>query len=50
VNRAQQHGGPSPATTNPLFTSVGTTSIRRFQRPVSYQSVPQQYLPIELRD
>jgi NADP-dependent aldehyde dehydrogenase len=50
VNRAQQHGGPSPATTNPLFTSVGTTSIRRFQRPVSYQSVPQQFLPIELRD
>lgn len=50
VNRAQQHGGPSPATTNPLFTSVGTTSIRRFQRPVTYQSVPQQYLPIELRD
>lgn len=50
VTAAQQHGGPHPATTNPLFTSVGTTSIRRFQRPVAYQSMPQAFLPPELRD
>ena len=50
VTAAQQHGGPHPATTNPLFTSVGTTSIRRFQRPVAFQSVPQVFLPPELRD
>ena len=32
---AQQHGGPYPASTS-LHTSVGTTAIRRFLRPVAY--------------
>ncbi|MEI7779583.1 MAG: aldehyde dehydrogenase (NADP(+)) [Actinomycetes bacterium] len=50
VNRAQQHGGPHPSTTNALFTSVGPTAIRRFQRPVAFQSLPQAFLPPELRD
>jgi NADP-dependent aldehyde dehydrogenase len=45
VNRAQHHGGPWPATTSPLHTSVGVTAIRRFMRPVAFQSVPAELLP-----
>jgi NADP-dependent aldehyde dehydrogenase len=45
VSRAQHHGGPWPAATSPLHTSVGLTAIRRFLRPVVYQSVPEQLLP-----
>ena len=37
---AMVHGGPYPATTNFGATSVGTLSIRRFLRPVSYQNLP----------
>lgn len=33
------HGGPYPASTNFGATSVGTMSIRKFLRPVSYQNV-----------
>lgn len=44
------HGGPWPATTAPLFTSVGVTAIRRFLRPVAYQNVPDALLPLALRD
>lgn len=47
---AMHHGGPYPATAHPYFTSVGTDSIRRFLRPVSYQDVAQQLLPPELHD
>ena len=43
VNWAQQHGGPYPATTS-LFTSVGATAVRRFQRPVAYQDAPETVL------
>ncbi len=50
VTYAMTHGGPYPATTSVLHTSVGTTAIRRFLRPVTYQSVPQSLLPRELRD
>jgi NADP-dependent aldehyde dehydrogenase len=50
VTHAMQHGGPYPATTNPLHTSVGSTSIRRFLRPVAYQDTPAALLPDELRD
>lgn len=35
------HGGPYPASTNFGATSVGTLSIRRFLRPVCYQSLPE---------
>ena len=45
VNRAQHHGGPWPATTSPLHTSVGVTAIRRFLRPVAFQSMPLELLP-----
>jgi NADP-dependent aldehyde dehydrogenase len=49
VNWAQHHGGPWPATTS-LFTSVGATAARRFQRPVAYQDAPASVLPPALRD
>lgn len=38
------HGGPYPASTNFGATSVGTMSIRRFLRPVSYQNIPHDVL------
>lgn len=50
VTYAMQHGGPWPATTASLHTSVGTTAIRRFLRPVSYQNVPDALLPEPLRE
>jgi len=43
------HGGPFPATTDSRSTSVGTTAIRRFTRPVCYQNFPDQLLPDELK-
>jgi len=45
VADAMVHGGPYPASTNFGATSVGTMSIRRFLRPVCYQSVPGALLP-----
>jgi len=50
VTHGMMHGGPYPATTSPLHTSVGMTAIRRFQRPVAWQSAPAAVLPPELRD
>jgi NADP-dependent aldehyde dehydrogenase len=50
VTPAMHHGGPYPATTSSLHTSVGTTAIRRFQRPVSFQDAPQEVLPPALQD
>ncbi|MFY1635701.1 aldehyde dehydrogenase (NADP(+)) [Solwaraspora sp. WMMB335] len=50
VSWAQQHGGPFPATTAVGHTSVGAASIRRWLRPVTYQSAPAAVLPVELRD
>ena len=49
VNRAQQHGGPYPATTSSLHTSVGTAAIRRFQVPVTFQGLPAELLPAAVR-
>lgn len=46
---AMVHGGPYPASTNFGATSVGTMSIRRFLRPVSYQNIPEALLPEDLR-
>jgi NADP-dependent aldehyde dehydrogenase len=42
---AMVHGGPYPASTNFGHTSVGTLSIRRFLRPVSYQNMPDSLVP-----
>jgi NADP-dependent aldehyde dehydrogenase len=50
VTDAMQHGGPYPATTASLYTSVGTAAINRFLRPVCYQSMPDLLLPPALRD
>jgi NADP-dependent aldehyde dehydrogenase len=50
VTAAMQHGGPYPATTSSLHTSVGTAAIRRFQRPVAFQDAPHEALPPALRD
>ncbi|HEX2498325.1 MAG TPA: aldehyde dehydrogenase (NADP(+)) [Actinomycetes bacterium] len=49
VTWAMHHGGPWPATTAPLHTSVGVTAIRRFLRPVVYQNVPDAFLPPPLQ-
>ncbi|MDN0200482.1 aldehyde dehydrogenase (NADP(+)) [Streptomyces sp. S.PNR 29] len=50
VGWATHHGGPYPATTSAEHTSVGAAAIRRFLRPVCYQSVPDTLLPPELRE
>jgi NADP-dependent aldehyde dehydrogenase len=47
---AMHHGGPFPATTASVHTSVGVTAIRRFLRPVCYQNTPQALLPEALQD
>jgi NADP-dependent aldehyde dehydrogenase len=47
---AMHHGGPYPATTASVHTSVGATAIRRFLRPVCYQNAPQALLPEALQD
>ena len=49
VCQAMQHGGPYPAATfSP--TSVGGRAIDRWVRPVSYQGMPEELLPVELRN
>ena len=40
VTAGQNHGGPYPASTSPLTTSVGLSAITRFLRPVTFQSFP----------
>jgi NADP-dependent aldehyde dehydrogenase len=50
VNNAIVHGGPYPATTDPGFTSVGSSAIARWVRPIAYQDLPDALLPEALRD
>lgn len=50
VSPAMHHGGPSPATTDARFTSVGTAALLRFARPVCYQNFPETLLPASLRN
>lgn len=50
VSYAQQHGGPYPSTTMPGTTSVGTSAMSRFTRPVAYQAFPPEHLPPAVRD
>jgi NADP-dependent aldehyde dehydrogenase len=50
VCHAMVHGGPFPATSNAMFTSVGATAIDRFLRPVCYQDLPDALLPDALRE
>ena len=40
VTGAQHHGGPWPASTNALVTSVGDAALWRFLRPVALQDAP----------
>jgi 2,5-dioxopentanoate dehydrogenase len=47
---AMHHGGPFPSTTDSRYTSVGGDAIRRFARPLSYQSWPESFLPDELKN
>lgn len=49
VADAMVHGGPFPASTNFGATSVGSLGIRRFLRPVSFQNIPEDLLPADLR-
>ncbi|MDH5856002.1 aldehyde dehydrogenase (NADP(+)) [Lampropedia aestuarii] len=49
VSHAMVHGGPFPATSNGAFTSVGTSAIDRFLRPVCYQDFPDALLPTALQ-
>jgi NADP-dependent aldehyde dehydrogenase len=50
VSWSMHHGGPHPATTNPLHTSVGASAMRRWLRPVCYQGTPDAWLPPALRE
>ena len=50
VGHAMVHGGPFPATSDTRTTSVGTLAINRFLRPVAYQNLPQELLPVPLQD
>ena len=49
VSDAMVHSGPYPASTNFGATSVGTLAIRRWLRPVSYQNMPDELLPDDVR-
>ena len=46
---AMVHGGPFPATSDSRSTSVGSTAIERFLRPVCYQNLPDALLPDALK-
>jgi NADP-dependent aldehyde dehydrogenase len=47
---SMQHGGPFPSTTDSRFGAVGTDAIKRFSRPVAFQSFPDSLLPAELKE
>ena len=50
VCHAMVLAGPFPATADSRVTSVGSTSIERFLRPVCYQDCPLELLPQALAD
>lgn len=50
VTHAMHHGGPYPATTDARFTSVGTSAILRFVRPVCFQNFTDDLLPDALKE
>lgn len=47
---AMHHGGPYPATSDPLHTSLGLAALARWARPVSFQNTPTTLLPEALQD
>ena len=50
VGHAIQHGGPYPASSDSRSTSVGTSAITRFARPVCLQNCPEELLPVALKN
>ena len=50
VCHAMVHGGPFPATSNAMYSSVGASAIDRFLRPVCYQDIPDALLPAALQN
>jgi len=44
------HGGPFPSTTDARYTSVGTTAIKRWVRPVCFQGFKDSMLPDALKN
>lgn len=46
---AMTHGGPYPASTDSRITSVGSRAIERWVRTVSYQNMPDELLPDDLK-
>jgi alpha-ketoglutaric semialdehyde dehydrogenase len=50
VALSMQHGGPFPATTDSRFTSVGADGIKRWVRPLSFQSWMDALLPDALKN
>jgi alpha-ketoglutaric semialdehyde dehydrogenase len=49
VTDAMVHGGPFPATTFAEHTSVGSFAIRRWLRPICFQTYPDALLPAALQ-
>jgi len=47
---AMLHGGPYPSSTDSRFTAVGIHSVKRWVRPFSFQSWPNELLPNELKN
>ena len=47
---SMQHGGPFPASTDSRFTSVGTSAVKRWVRPVAFQNWPEVALPDALKN
>jgi len=47
---SMHHGGPYPASSSPVATSVGQDAIERFSRVVCYQNTPDALLPPALRN
>ena len=50
VGQSIVHGGPYPATSDGRSTSVGTSAILRWVRPVCWQDFPDTALPAELQE
>src|SRR5579863_1671105 len=50
ITWSTHHGGPYPSSTSELHSSVGASAVRRWLRPICYQSTPETLLPPELRD
>jgi len=50
VCQAMVHGGPYPASTDSRYSAVGAESIKRWVRPFSFQSWPNELLPNELKN